>query len=545
MDSVLQCRTCGAEGERNFSSNDLGESVCNLCGTQSFQQSRNETQDEDDAYSKGGARPKRIHRGGPKEPKKAKLKRKRQLITLDNCLHVVQRMLHIQAQALAQLVHDPELPATVKSLWFHFLRMWEVSASRPLLNVFLDYSGSPEDLQQLEDSGYETEWNLHLKSTMDFRLFAKFTYRHLLGLLYLACRSRQLGVLTSDIFFWVTTGQVPYANLLAQLPADLQASVYPVRGYFDTRKKQNTICASIVAENANYLHHHLDLKLPPFNHGVAALNLCRSFQFPDTVRLNHVRLMAEYYLHATAEVVDELQMAHRYVRCEIDFVGVMVAAIKMTRGWNVWQYNQSHHPIRASHPSQTPMSPTTRASRTLVTLSTHVSTTARGESGALVTCFPDDPTPILRHQIPAFVDMCQRSLSTKSKLPVVLESHREALDRVSRDMANVETTYGVHPVVAFAPHYDGGRPQPTTGRWVQDGGSSDRVDGRTDGTEDDGTYFYPIYYHSMRNSGLAAWHGPLEFVVDMLSQYVDVPPGVVRESAEQVDRTISNRHFRS
>ncbi|RLO05702.1 hypothetical protein DYB28_014283 [Aphanomyces astaci] len=527
MDSTLKCRTCGAAGEWNFSKNDLGESVCNLCGTQSFQQSRNETQDDDDAFT-FGARTKRIRSGGRREPKQSKLKRKRQLITLDNCLHVVQSMLHIQAQALARLVHDPELPATVQSLWFHFLRMWDVSGSRPLLNVFLDFSSA-----QAADSGYETDWNLHLKGTQDAKVFSKFSYRHLLGLLYLACRVRQLGVLTSDIFFWVSTGQLPFANVLAQLPPDLQASVDPVRGYFNAKTKPNTVCASVVAQHATYLHYHLDLKLPPFNSGLACVNLCQSFQFPPAVWVHHTQLMAEYYRHSTAQVMDPQHLHHPYIQCEVDFIGALVAALKMTPRWNVWQYNNVRPQYNAPQADdrRTPLNP-------LRPNDLH-----EPPPSMVVSCFPDDGTPVLRSHLPALVDLCRQSLDAKKasvKLPPALEAHVQALDRLGRDTSDISATAALNPVAAFAPHYDRGVPvpDPTTGRWP-----CDDVAGEVGDEEgDDQCCFYPIYQQQLRTSGLGAWHAPLEYVVDMLAKYMDVPPGVVRDAIETIDRTISTRH---
>ncbi|KAF0690379.1 Aste57867_18214 [Aphanomyces stellatus] len=489
MDSSLVCLTCGASGERNFSNNDLGELVCNLCGTQSFQQSRNETQEQDDAIGTNNMVKRKMEIRKRKGRKQIKEKEERHLVTLDNCLHVSQRMLHMQAQALSSLVQDPDLPTTVQELWFHFLRMWDVAGSRPLLNVYLEHSQTRgADTSRLEESGYESEWNFHLKGTTNASVFSKFRYRDHLGLLYLACRIRQLGVCTGDLFFWVQTGQIPFSNLLAQLPHELQESVDPVRRYFGGTTNHTLVSASAIAMHSNYLHHHLDLKLPAFNAGLAAMNICRAFRFPDVVRTYCMHFLAKFP-PSPSETLEKLPQLHHYIPCELDVVAAIIVAVKLTPGWNVWSYQ---------------------------------------DTDEMVHMFPDVDNvarAIKRKHIPLFADLCKRNMGARATLPPGFEAHVDELRRLGQDRRDVSGAYATNTVAAFAPLYDeAGVP------------SEPPPDDAADVNA-----FYPIKRGTL-DAGHGAMHGPLEHLMDAVAKYMDLPPGVVQEAVEDAETRIDKRY---
>jgi len=136
MNSQLYCISCGASGEANFSKNEAGESVCNLCGTQSFLQSRNETQDYDDGIGQVTLKKAFSHRKRKARAVKAP-KPKRELVDLENCLLVSQTILHHQAQALAKCTKEPQIVPTVRNLWFQFLHVWAKQSEVPLVNCYL------------------------------------------------------------------------------------------------------------------------------------------------------------------------------------------------------------------------------------------------------------------------------------------------------------------------------------------------------------------------------------------------------------------------
>ncbi|CAK4721642.1 hypothetical protein LEN26_000286 [Aphanomyces euteiches] len=494
MKSTLQCMTCGVSGESNFSKNDLGELVCDLCGTQSLQQSRNETQDHDDAIGTGVlTKQHKVLRQGKRKKRERKVKAPPRLVTLDNCLHVAQRILHLQAQMLSKLVADPELPSTVKALWFHFLHMWEATATRPLLNCFLESAlrSQANDRQRLEDSGYESNWDLNIKGSSDMTAFSRFTYRDFLALLYLACRMRNLGIVTSDFVFWIDTGRLPFANLLQQLPLDLQESVDRVRPFFNTSVTKASISAPALAEHINYLHRHLDLVLPPFNAGIAATNLCRAFGFPDEVRTNCMRFMAKYP-GATSQSFPAPQWATVYVDCELDFIGAIVVAIKLTRGWNLWQYEENEETLHA---------------------------------------FPNPgKSAVLRKLVKPFVEMCKTNIPAKATMPPALASHVSDLKQLLCHSSDVSTTYSINPLSAFTPLDTAqGVPEPNEPTAMYDEYLTHS--------------FYPIYLGQLRNSALGTRHGAVEYIEDALAKYMDMPPGAVHLAAERWEREMSKRYL--
>lgn len=150
---MLECANCGATGEANFSTNYFGELVCELCGTQSFQQSRNETQDVDDMamdvtrVSRTLKRASRRRKRGPDvaaAANKSKRRKARRLTTdveLLDCLVATQNVLEHQVRALMTRVggFPPEYPRVVRDLWFQLLECWESKSGRPFLRCYTEY----------------------------------------------------------------------------------------------------------------------------------------------------------------------------------------------------------------------------------------------------------------------------------------------------------------------------------------------------------------------------------------------------------------------
>ncbi|RLN65250.1 hypothetical protein BBP00_00002961 [Phytophthora kernoviae] len=303
--TMLECTNCGAVGDSFFSINFFGEMVCELCGTQSFQQARNETQDVEDmgidvmrvtqTLKRQKPRKKRKDetRLKPTEKKQKPEKQKPGDVELSDCLIATQMILDFQARALVERVgvetFPPEYVRVVKELWFKFLETWGTKGDIPILRCFTEFflpnrsgDGSlnatiTRDLLEQWDADREREREAQdqqerereeqsrveetkeddneavkkdeqdsLKSTGGKRArkrrnpsgwkppahsqrLNKFTILDLLGLLMLASRVLNLGLLPSDFANWVASGVLPFHNLLATCCADTPAHVENLR----------------------------------------------------------------------------------------------------------------------------------------------------------------------------------------------------------------------------------------------------------------------------------------------------------------------------
>ncbi|DBA02846.1 TPA: hypothetical protein N0F65_006636 [Lagenidium giganteum] len=141
---MIECTNCGAVGEANFSTNYFGELVCELCGTQSFLQSRNETQEmEDTTFDMtrvSTLRRTERRKKRQRQHERGKRERKPRSVTLSDCIEASQTILHYQACALVDnCSFPPEYVDVVREIWFHFLVMWEKKSSEPLLRCFTEF----------------------------------------------------------------------------------------------------------------------------------------------------------------------------------------------------------------------------------------------------------------------------------------------------------------------------------------------------------------------------------------------------------------------
>ncbi|CAI5741702.1 unnamed protein product [Peronospora destructor] len=155
---MLECQNCGATGDSFFSANYFGEMVCELCGTQSFLQARNETHDAEDMgmdittvlktlKQRIVRRKKRdvnrniVEKSAKKEPSP---KTKPKVPELLDCIIATQMVLDGMARTLVTRIGSDTFPAeeyprAVKELWFKFLQTWGVKGTKPLLRCYNEF----------------------------------------------------------------------------------------------------------------------------------------------------------------------------------------------------------------------------------------------------------------------------------------------------------------------------------------------------------------------------------------------------------------------
>lgn len=465
---MIECTNCGAQGEVNFSLNFFGELVCELCGTQSFLQSRNETQDMEDtnidmtkasSMKRGRKRgPKRAAGTGPRGPamdapwvglrgrpsgtiRRHRLRaRDRKRVTLVDCLRATQTVLEYQTQALMQLGGFPKQYAdVVQEIWFFFLETWELKSSTPLLRCFTEFfisrseedkamdptltqllfeqwdlerhgeatpaaeraatiaqakaadadeeddDENDEDVEVIEDDDEDHQADSeeeekeeagdkrkrgkkrkaakrdpkptkkkksnakcyvplkHYSETLD-----RFSILDLLGMLALAARVLNLGVLPSDIAHWVATGQLPFHNLLSICSQELQFAVSDVALFFESSTLNHRVSASRVAYHALYLQHHLELKLPPLNVSLVAYNMCTNLGFPPQV-FRHFQWIIAHFNTKGVKLPEEplLRNGKRtkgFLAADLEssagIAAHLAVAVRMCANWHEWIYER-------------------------------------------------------------------------------------------------------------------------------------------------------------------------------------------------------------
>ncbi|RQM17968.1 hypothetical protein KXD40_002553 [Peronospora effusa] len=430
---MLECQNCGATGDSFFSANYFGEMVCELCGTQSFLQARNETQDAEDMgmdvttvlktlKQRVVRRKKRDVHGNfvdksSKEPLKKAPSQKTapKLPELLDCIIATQMVLDGMARTLVKRIGSETFPAeeypkAVKALWFKFLQTWGVKGTKPLLRCynefFMYYTREEEksmdpavtfDLleqwdaewekkneQEEERERYEDETvqehdkdenkvtepaikrgrdkyirtNVRLDGTLN-----KFSIVDMVGILMLASRVLNLGLLPSDFADWVATGVIPYHNALATTCADVpevRDSVKFISRFFQSVMKRHRASTVQIAYSANHLMYHMGLRLPPLNVSLAVHRICATMGFPGEVFRNFqwisgfmnatgdqpeppLLLQAEvdgyprFNLTPTKEEKDKVD---GILESEVGIVAHLVVAIKMCANWHEWIYER-------------------------------------------------------------------------------------------------------------------------------------------------------------------------------------------------------------
>ncbi|OQR97379.1 hypothetical protein THRCLA_07001, partial [Thraustotheca clavata] len=492
------CTTCGVTGEENFSKNDFGESVCNICGTQNHQQSRIEVLDEDDVFGQGlniSIRRRNIRRG--RKLRVVAEKEKKPLVTLENCLHVTQTILSMQAEALAELIHDQELPNIVRELWFHFLECWNVKGARPLLNCFISMVIAKEKpADALQADGYEAQWNLRItEAEFEDSQLSKFSLQSHIAILYLACRLRHNGIVIGDLISFIVHGQIPYGSVLSLLPEEMQISMAPIAvSYFNTNLYQARITTTAISTEVNYLHYHLDLKLPPLNWSLALTNFTKALNLPKQVQTNYHRLCLvlapdEY---PALEGNDKRLLL---LPSELDFVARLAMSIKLCPSWHLWTYNSNEN-----------------------------------YQGMRLTLNPYDRKPVLkRKHLNAFVDVVDNNRHGRFlhvSMPAAFDGHIEHLQELA-STDNTADTIASNPVTAFAPQHS------SVGAPIDPGMKNGQL---TMPSDIKATHFYPFYQNvDMRMTNL---HGAMENLIDLIAEYMDMSRFTVLESICRLEKVV-------
>lgn len=639
---MIECTNCGALGEANFSTNYFGELVCELCGTQSFLQSRNETQDMEDTnldmtkastMKRGRKRaPRRNkgngsndrgdddapwvgHRGRPLGTANPRKPRNRNRVTLLDCLRATQTILEYQAQALVQLGGFPEqYTEVVQEIWFFFLEMWELKSSKPLLRCYTEYfiaqteedkAMDPAVTQQLleqwdaerddeaapaaaraaaiaqakaadadeneneenedenedveadgdddeEETGKRKRKNakrepktktkkekkkskvkkvkpktLHLRhysETLD-----RFSIVDLLGMLALAARVLNLGVLPSDIAYWVTTGQLPFHNLLSICTQELQYAVSDVSLFFESSTLNHRVSASRVAYHALYLQHHLELKLPPLNVSLVAYNMCANLGFPPQV-FRHFQWIVAHFNTKGARLPEEpllqCKTKKRSLVADLESSACIAAhlavAVRMCANWHEWIYERV---LRRKH---------------------HVPAFRIA-----------DALRMPRHELDDFIEFSENALIgiDRANIPPGFESHvydlrgkySELIQKQERRPASSSCGDGDeasrpvdHALHAYPALYVNGVCD------EKDAEIEERVafikqmlgengDASNDEQDDEDVFFYAFYTPNAANRVL---HAAYENVLSLLCEYVDIAIGSLFPITERLDAQI-------
>ncbi|TYZ64601.1 hypothetical protein PybrP1_008237 [[Pythium] brassicae (nom. inval.)] len=645
---MIECTTCGAQGEANFSTNYFGELVCELCGTQSFLQSRNETQDMEDTnldVTRTSTMKRTMRGAGPRAPSGAgggggkqltrrgtgrRMKRRGDSATLLDCLRATQTILDHQARALQQLAGFPdEFVGAVEQIWFLFLETWERKSSRPLLRCFTEFflplgaadkAMDPALTQQLleqwdadrateaaeehddeagaeaservsagnkvneeekhEDDGddEEEEEEEEEEDAGDFRrqgstraakrkaaqrvadarrrqrqrqstptqttrspapprakkrmrlahysaALEQFSILDLLGMLALAARALNLGVLPCDVAHWVATGALPFHNLLAVCAPELQAAVYDVSLFFESTLAGHRVTAARVAYHAHFLQHHLALPLPPLNASLAAFTMCANVGFPPQV-FRHFQWLAAHVnvkggvpepplLHrrrrraGSAEPLEVLESA-------VGIAAHVAVAVKMTANWHEWIYERPGASARSAPPYRV-----------------------------------QDARQLPRCELDAFVDFCEDTLvgRDRANVPTGFEGHvydlrgkySERGSHAGAPQASGEAP-SQHPLLAYPALYvDGVCAEQDDEIEARVASIRQRMQAAQTGTPHDDkdadadVFFYPLY---ARNVKFPVLHAAYESVLERLCEYIDAPIATVLRVAEQLDQEV-------
>lgn len=653
MSAMIECTNCGAIGESNFSTNYFGELVCELCGTQSFLQSRNETQDMDDTnldfkkistMKQRKKRKKRVKKEGggsgdddgdgdgtTRASRRRRMKKKRaQGATLVNCLRATQTILDYQAQAVMQLAAFPEEYAdVVQELWFLFLEMWELKSSRPLLRCFTEFfvhrgtedkamdpaltqqlleqwdidrviesaqasahsaamaNDDDDDEKEEGDDGNEDEevaTNMKAKprtteketngderqpkkkrerTNKRMRLIHysehldRFSIMDLVGILVLAARVLNLGVLPCDFAYWVATGQLPFHNLLSVCSPELKDAVCDVALFFESGISGHKACASRIAYHAHYLQHHLELRLPPLNVSLVAYNLCANLGFPAQV-FRHFQWIAACF-NIKGDVPEQPLLGPKeegrgskdehLLDSSVGIVAHLAVAVKMCANWHEWIYERELH--RKQH----------------------------------VPPYLDEQARRMpRRELDDFVDFCEEALvgRDRANIPSAFESHvsdlRGKYSEINQQHHHQRRRRGSrgdgddgashrpqeHALHAYPALYTNGicdeKDEEIEERVAfikhmlqqqeQHGNAPAHLDeDEVHGKEED-VFFYPFYPKRAKFSPL---HSVYENVLSLLCEYVDIPIATVLTIAQRMDKRmmffcqdfVTNSHRRS
>lgn len=630
MSATIECTSCGAVGESNFSTNYFGELVCELCGTQSFLQARNETQDMEDttmAPSRAGTmkvvhkRKKRKRDGEDGEDDEQLMRgrfgvlRTECDISLVDCLRATQAILDVQTRALIDNCGFPdEFSDAVQRIWFLLLDTWPHKSNRPLLRCYtqflmprnrvaraMDPAVTRDVLEQWdndremekqqeeeqeakksdeENEDQEDEESKHdreeedeededetedeepkpttkkrgrkqkkpkkKKKTIVRSEFKKknlrwrqkqsldyFSVVDLLGILVLAARLLNLGVLPNDFTHWVRCGVLPFHNLVATCcTPELQESVADVAYFFDLGLADNTISTAHIALRAQNLRFQLEIELPPLNASLVAFNVCRNLGFPPQVFRNFQWITAN--CSSTGKYLEmPLQQKQMNIRPDmkvkrwqqiessVDIIAHLTVAVRMCPNWHEWIYERA---------------------------TTSLTETPYAENA--VRALP-------RRDLGAFVDLCETVLEGKreySSLPVGFDEHVHNL----RDHDALRASeYGheaeMPTLLAYPAIHENGVCVETDDdaiksrlQMIKQAGQSMKAeptenhDAAKQAEDDDDSlggedmYFYPFYTAKARS----CMHAAYETVLELLCGYMNTPIASVLPPIFKLDQKI-------
>ncbi|KAF4045095.1 hypothetical protein GN244_ATG02478 [Phytophthora infestans] len=600
---MLECQNCGAVGDSFFSENYFGEMVCELCGTQSFLQARNETQEAEDmgmditnvlrTLKRRVVRKKKRNAGeafGDEESKtrlkkKEKEKEKSKLPELLDCVIATQMVLDSMARALIERVGTDTFPAdeypkAVKELWFKFLKTWGVKGTKPLLRCynefFLFYSkeeeksmdpaatfdlleqwdaewekkNEQEEEKEEEDKPKEPQKNEKIAGSKPrkrvqlrrrkFDELNMFSLVDLVGILMLASRVLNLGLLPSDFAEWVATGVIPYHNSLAACCADVpdvRDSVKFVVGFFQSLMLRHRATAVHIAYSAHHLQYHMGLRLPPLNVPLAAHRICATMGFPAEVYRNFQWItgfmnvdgeMTELPLMLQAEVdgYPRFNLTHTkqdrarvdaILESEVGIVAHLIVAIKMCANWHEWIYERSHKQDEETKDND-----------------------EESRYDAPPVAAVHDAHLLPRRALDSFTRFAKQVFvdPDKSAVPEELQMHFEQLERIQKsdDAAGDQSeSLKTNDLYAYpAVHVDGVLAE--SDKEIEERMKRLRARGSDERKKMD-AFFYPVYSeHSYRS----ALHPAYERVLEMLCRKINAPIAQVLPILTTLDKRMKS-----
>ncbi|ETO79374.1 hypothetical protein F444_05911 [Phytophthora nicotianae P1976] len=594
---MLECQNCGAVGDSFFSENYFGEMVCELCGTQSFLQARNETQEAEDmgmdittvlktlkrrvVKKKRNANETVIGEERNKRLKTKEHEKEKKLPELLDCVIATQMVLDSMARALIERVGTDTFPAdeypkAVKELWFKFLKTWGVKGAKPLLRCynefFLFYSKEEEksmdpaatfDLleqwdaewekkneqdevkeeehKQAEEKKEKTGEKPRKRVKLRRRKFDElnmFSIVDLVGILVLASRVLNLGLLPSDFAEWVTTGVIPYHNSLAACCADVpdvRDSVKFVAGFFQSLMLRHRATTVQIAYSAHHLQYHMGLRLPPLNVPLAAHRICATMGFPGEVYRNFQWItgfmnvegeMTELPLMLQAEVdgYPRFKLKHTkkdrarvdaILESEVGIVAHLIVAIKMCANWHEWIYERSHKKDEETKESE------------------------EVRYNAPPVAAVHDAHLLPRRALDTFTQFAKQVFidPDKSAVPEELQMHIEQLERIQtreepgNDQCERLKSNDLYAYPAI--HVDGVLAESDTE--IEE--RMERLRSReVDGDKKMDSFFYPVFYQTQRT----ALHPAYEHVLEILCRKVNIPIAQVLPILAKLDKRMKS-----
>uniref|UniRef100_M4B846 Uncharacterized protein n=1 Tax=Hyaloperonospora arabidopsidis (strain Emoy2) TaxID=559515 RepID=M4B846_HYAAE len=647
--------------------------VCELCGTQSSLQARNETLDVEDMgldlptalktlKRRVNRKPKRPAEDKNKTPKK-RIKREEDnsegdseseefnedsekvkqrtvptLPPLLDCVIATQMVLDAMARSLVTRIGSDTFPAeeypkAVKTLWFAFLQTWGVKGTKPLLRCYNEFflhfthdekakfepavtldlleqwdaewdeqRGNEDDelklqeekeqekqgqkeqeekeqekkqeeeneQQQEKKEGHATgnydekkhdtsragktrrdkqvKTNVRLPGTLN-----KFSIVDMIGILMLASRVLNLGLLPSDFADWVATGVIPYHNSLATTCADapdVRDSVKYVSHFFQSlmiRHRANTVQ---IAYSANHLMYHMGLRLPPLNAPLAAHRICAMMGFPAEVFRNFQWISGfmnvtgplpelPLLLQAEADGYPRLNLTPSkedrarvdgILESEVGIVAHLVVAIKMCANWHEWIYER--------HRDEDDGEETKSDDR-------------RGEFKAPPAPAVHSPHLLPRRDLDAYVRFAREVFvdPEHSGIPERLEENVRKLERV--DAAGELASSTCDPrkklkqnsLYAYpAIHVDGILAETDEAieermKRLRSGETSSESVQSAAGEKQCDAFFYPLFFLSSYRSGL---HSATEHVLEILCRKIDAPIASVLPRLAELDKRMQS-----